>query len=62
MEVSRFQSNDVSIKEGADLSEDIESVYPAVYSNSQKKIFILNTSEGFDRPVLYKIHSSYLPL
>jgi hypothetical protein len=62
MEVSKFQSNDVSIKEGADLSEEIESIYPAVFSKQQKKIYILNTAEGFDRPVLYKIHSSYLPL
>ena len=62
MEVSKFQSNDVSIKEGADLNEEIESIYPAVYSKTHKKIYILNTAEGFDRPVLYKIHSSYLPL
>jgi hypothetical protein len=62
VEVSRFQSNDVSIKEGGELNEEIESIYPAVYSKTQKKVFVLNTAEGFARPILYKVHSSYLPL
>ena len=62
MEISRFQSNDVSIQEGAELSEELESIYPAAYSKKQQKIFILNTAEGFARPILYKIPSSYLPL
>ena len=62
MEVSRYQSNDVSIKEGAELSEEIESIYQAAYSRTQNKIFILNTAEGFARPILYKVHCSYLPL
>lgn len=62
MEVSRYHSNDVSFKEGAELAEELESIYPAAYSQSQGKIFILNTAEGFARPILYKVHNSYLPL
>lgn len=62
MEVSKYHSNDVSFKQGAELSEEIESIYPAAYSKEQSKIFILNTAEGFARPLLYKVHSSYLPL
>lgn len=62
IEVSKYQSNDVSIKEGAQLAEELETVYSAVYSKIFNKIFIFNTAEGYARPILYKVHTSYLPL
>ncbi|CAG9322876.1 unnamed protein product [Blepharisma stoltei] len=60
VEIDNLYSKSVSIREGAALSEEVETIYPVIYAAEQQKVFLFNITEGFERPLLYKIHESYL--
>lgn len=60
VEIDPRSGKSVAVREGALLAEEVETIYPVIYAPKQQKVFLFNISKGLERPLLYKIHESYL--